>query len=80
MCLAQGPQCSDTGEVTYTVTFILTSAYNLYKLCASRSGPTERRAWSGSKLFDTLVVLLKYFLEKVKKLIFKQVNSMKAKS
>ena len=30
-----------------------------------RSGPTESRAWSGSKLFDTLLVFLKKFLEKV---------------
>ena len=29
-----------------------------------RTGPTESRSWSGSKLFDTLIVFLKEFFEK----------------
>ena len=38
------------------------------KLCKQfgpRSGPTKRRAWSGSKLIDTQLVFLKEFFEKV---------------
>ena len=30
-----------------------------------KSGPTIRRTWSGSKLFDTLMVFLKEFFENV---------------
>ena len=40
------------------------SADNLCKQFGSRSGPTKCRAWSGSKLFDTLMVFLKEFFEK----------------
>ena len=40
-------------------------ADNLCKQFGFRSGPTKCRAWSGSKLFDTLMVLLKEFFEKV---------------
>ena len=31
----------------------------------SRSGTTKCRAWSGAKLFDTLMVFLKYFFQNV---------------
>ena len=37
----------------------LSSAYNLCKLSGPRSGLTECRSWSGSKLFDTMIVFLK---------------------
>ena len=40
------------------------SANNLCKQFGTRFGPTKRRAWSGSKLFDTLEVFLKDFFEK----------------
>ena len=43
----------------------LSSADNLCKQFGPRSGPTECRSWSGSKLFDTLIVFLKEFFEKV---------------
>ena len=39
--------------------------YNLCKQFGSRSGPTKCRAWSGSKLFDTLIIFLKDFFEKI---------------
>ena len=42
----------------------MSSADNLCKQFGHRSGLTECRSWSGSKLFDTLIVLLKEFFEK----------------
>ena len=44
---------------------LLLSAVNLCKQFRLILGPTECRSRSGSKLFDTLIVLLKEFLEKV---------------
>ena len=41
------------------------SADNFRKQFGPRSGPTKCRAWSGSKLFDTLMVLEKLILKKV---------------
>ena len=43
----------------------VTSADNLCKQFGPRPGPTKCRAWSGSKLFDTLMVFLKEFFENV---------------
>ena len=43
----------------------MSSADNFYKQFGTRSGPTKRRAWSGSKLYDTLMIFLKDFIEKV---------------
>ena len=43
----------------------VSSADNFYKQFEPRSGPTKCPAWSGSKLFDTLIVFLKEFFEKV---------------
>ena len=43
----------------------MSSADNFFKQFGPRSGPTECLASSGSKLFDTLIVLGKYFFEKV---------------
>ena len=37
---------------------------NLCKQFGPRSGPTKRRSWSGSKLFDALMVFLKEIFEK----------------
>ena len=41
------------------------SADKLCKQFGPRPGPTECRSCSGSKLFDTLIVFLKEFFEKV---------------
>ena len=56
----------------YNVTYLfpccrglLSSADKLCKQSGPRSGPTKRQAWSGSKLFDTLMVFLKDLFEKV---------------
>ena len=43
----------------------LSSADNLCKQFGLRSGPTQCRSWSRSKLFDSLIVFLKEFLKKV---------------
>ena len=48
-----------------TLCLLVSSADNLCKQFGPRSGPTKCRAWSGSKLFDTLTVYLKEFFEKV---------------
>ena len=44
---------------------IWSSADNLCKQFGPRSGWTKRQAWSGSKLFDILMVLVKDFLKKI---------------
>ena len=44
---------------------LVSSAHDLCKLIGPRSGLTKCRAWSGSNLFDTRVVVMKEFLEKV---------------
>ena len=44
---------------------LVPSADNLCKQFKPRSGPIKRPARSGSKLFDSLIVFLKEFLEKV---------------
>ena len=44
---------------------LVSSADNLCKQFGPRSGPTEHWARSGSKLFDTLMVFLKEFFEKI---------------
>ena len=41
------------------------SAENRCKQCCSRSGATKHQAWSGSKPFDTMMVILKEIFEKV---------------
>ena len=46
-----------------TLYLLVSSADNLCKQLGSRSGPTFGRAWSGSKLFDILMVFLKEFFE-----------------
>ena len=38
---------------------------NLCKQFGTRSEGTKHQAWSGSKLYDTLRVFLKYFYEKL---------------
>ena len=49
-----------------TLCLLVSSADNLCKQFGTRSGLTKCRAWSGSKLFDSLVlVFLEEFFEKV---------------
>ena len=43
---------------------LMSSADNFWKQFGPRSGQTYCRVWSGSKLFDTLMVLLIFFSEK----------------
>ena len=40
------------------------SAVDLCNQFAPWSGPTERQAWSGSKMFDKLMLFLKEYFEK----------------
>ena len=47
------------------LSLLVASVDNLCKQFWLRSGPTKCLAWSGSKLFDTLMVFLKEFFEKV---------------
>ena len=49
---------------TLTPCLPVTSADNFGKQFGPRSGPTNRRAWSGSKLFDILMVFLKLIWKK----------------
>ena len=44
---------------------LVSSADNFCKQIGPSSGPTKSRAWSGSNLFDTQMVFLKEFFEKV---------------
>ena len=48
-----------------TLYLLVTSDNYICKQFGPRSGLTKCRAWSGSKLFDTLMVFLKEFLENV---------------
>ena len=43
---------------------LVSSADNFYKQFGTRSGPTYWLTWSRSKLFDTLMVILIFFLSK----------------
>ena len=47
------------------ICLLVSSVDNLYKQFGPRSGPTICPAWSRSNLFDTQMVFLKEFLEKV---------------
>ena len=44
---------------------LMSSADNICKQFGPRSGATKCWAWSGSKLFDTLMLFLKEFFEKI---------------
>ena len=61
--------------VSLTFYLLVSSANNLCKQFGPRSGPTICRAWSGSKLFDTLTVFKKVDFENVN--ISRQQKSMK---
>ena len=47
----------------FTLCFLVSSADNICKQLRARSGPTKRRAWSGSNRFDTQMVFLKEFFK-----------------
>ena len=49
----------------WTLYLLVSSADNFCKQFGPRSGPRKRLAWSGSNLFDTLMVFLEEFFEKV---------------
>ena len=54
------------GQISLLTLYLLVSfADNFCKIFGPRSGPTKCRAWSGSKLFDTLFVFLKNCLKKL---------------
>ena len=59
--------CLSTDVVYHNITLcgLVSSADNICKKFGPRSGPTERRAWSGSKMFDTLMEFLEEFFKKV---------------
>ena len=60
---------------SFLVSCNVSSADNLCKQLGPRSGQTERRSLAGSKLFDTLMVFLKDFLNRlILKQISRQVN------
>ena len=48
----------------FTLFLLVSSADNLCKQLGPRSGLTKCQAWSGSKLFDTLIVFQKNFFQK----------------
>ena len=52
-------------KLRLTLYLLVSSANNFCKQFGSRSGPTKRRTWSGSKLCDTLLVFLQEFFEKL---------------
>ena len=52
-------------QIGFTLSLLVPSADNLCKQFGRRSGLTIHLAWCGSRLFDTLLVFLKDFYEKV---------------
>ena len=56
-------QCSF--DLCLTLRLLVSSADNFCKQFRSRSGLTKCQAWSGSKLFDTLIKYLKEFFQKI---------------
>ena len=59
------PSRRQTFSRSYIYAFLASGDFCLCKQFGPRSGPTERRSRSGSKLFDTLIVFLKEFSKKV---------------
>ena len=51
--------------LNFFLAWLVVLSDNNSKQFGPRSGPTECWSWSGSKLFDTLIVFLKDFFEKV---------------
>ena len=50
---------------TITLCLLVPSADTFCKELGTRSGPTKCWAWSGSKLFDTLMIFLKEFFKNI---------------
>ena len=69
--LARAIQSGTHKVLIKTLRLLVSSADNFCKQFGTRSCPTKCRAWSGSKLFATLVVLLSEGIFQ-KKLIFKK--------
>ena len=44
---------------------LVSSADNIFKQFGTRSVPTKCQAWSGYKLFDTMMVFLKDFFQNI---------------
>ena len=60
-----GTPCYHTSLIDhFTLRLLVSSADNLCKQFGPRSGLTNCQAWSGSKLFDILMLFLKEFFEK----------------
>ena len=57
---------SSTLPLSHCAPILLLSADNLFKQFKSRSGPTKCRAWSGSNIFVTWMVLKKFSTQRVK--------------
>ena len=51
--------------IKLTLYLLKSQNVNIWRKFGHRSGPTRRRIWSSSKLFETLMVFLKEFFEKV---------------
>ena len=63
------------------MSYILVSSIDdLRKQFEPRSGPTTRQAWSGSKLYDPLMVFMKKYIENVNFKRNRQKNTQHAKS
>ena len=56
---------SNSCTLLWTLCLLMSSADNLCKQFGPRPGLTKCQAWPGSKLFDTLMVFMKEFFEKV---------------
>ena len=71
-----GPNCL---QRLSTLCLLVSSADNFYLQFGPSSGATKCLAWSKSKLFDTLIVFLKEFFEKVdfEKITIRQKNMEK---
>ena len=63
---SQGLPESNINKCSVFNSLPLLSADNLCNQFGPRSGPTKCRAWSGSKLFDSLMVLKKSRIQRVK--------------
>ena len=58
-------ESSEYKQSILTIYLLVLSADNFCKQFGPRSGLTKCRAWSGSKLFDPLMVFLKEFFENI---------------
>ena len=63
--MSEGPVIKICFRLFLTLCLQVSSADNFCKQFGARSGPTKCPAWSGSKLFDTLLLFLKEFFENI---------------